>query len=443
MLEHIDVPARDELDRLQQERVHSVVDRVFSTPIPFFERKFAEAGLTAADIVELADLAKVPTTRKAELRASEAAAPPVGDYRGASLDRAIKLGTSAGTTGRPTITLYTEGDYEAEVMQAHRAFRRIGLTSSDIVVNAHPGYLYGGAQFVGPMIERYGMLNVSLGPPSADDAEVARQLEFLADLQPTVFLGYAPAIMRYREVAAASGKSFPQDYGFRAFVFLEPVCQLDAPRRWFEELFGVDIFISTGMVEIYGFYGSDCTAHAGVHINDDYSYLELLDPDTGKPCAAGERGLITLTTLVRNNVMLRYDSEDVGEIVPGTCSCGEQTTRHIRLGRHADTLMIAGQPILPIDVIAALTAHDELGVEALQFQVVREPAQQDHLAVLLEPPSRSSRSAEAVLADVAAGLTESLGVPTSTYLVDRAPKFTYKPGRIVDPSALASATRLG
>lgn len=421
--------------RAQDAGVEALVRRVFEQPIPFFRRKLEAAGLKPPDVSTVADLAAVPTTRKAELRQSEAESPPLGDYRGAPLSSCVKLGTSAGTSGRPTISLYTPADYATETALGHRAFRRFGFAPGDIMVNAHPGYLYGGAQFVGPMIESYGMLDVSLGPPSPDDDEVARQLEFLEVLRPTAFLGYAPAVLRYRDVARRRGREFPADYGFRSFVLLEPACQLDESRRWFEQLFGIEIFVSTGMVEVFGFYGGECRAHSGLHVNEDQVVIEVLDRESGERCPPGRRGLLTFTTLGKGNPMLRYDSEDVGWLVEGACPCGEPTVRHVRAGRADDEISVDGHSLLPFDIMVALTACAGLGEEVLQFQAVREDQDQTELRLLLEPPPGAQAADVALAGDLSEQVSAHLGVAARVQFVERSERFTYKPRRVVGPEA--------
>ena len=95
---------------LQAERLQRQLDRVWSVPVPFFRRKLESVGLKPGDRVGLADLHRIPTTVKAELRASEDAVPPYGDYRGAPPSQAVRLGASTGTSGRPTLILWTPKD---------------------------------------------------------------------------------------------------------------------------------------------------------------------------------------------------------------------------------------------------------------------------------------------------------------------------------------------
>src|SRR5581483_10835643 len=88
---------RERLRALQEERLARQLARVWSVPVPFFRRKLEAAGIrSAADVRGLDDLARVPTTIKAELRRSEEEHPPFGDYRGAPPSACVRLGASTG-----------------------------------------------------------------------------------------------------------------------------------------------------------------------------------------------------------------------------------------------------------------------------------------------------------------------------------------------------------
>src|SRR4051794_2889480 len=100
---------RDRLLALQAQRLREAVRRAHDGS-PFFRRRFAAAGAVPDDIKSPADLAALSPVRKDDLRASEAEHPPIGDYRCVGLRGAVRLATSTGTTGRPTITLWTAAD---------------------------------------------------------------------------------------------------------------------------------------------------------------------------------------------------------------------------------------------------------------------------------------------------------------------------------------------
>ena len=104
----------EQLRELQAARLARQIERVWSVPIPFFKRKLETAGLTRADRPTLEDLHLIPTTQKDELRSNEDEHPPFGDYRGAPVSAAVRLGASTGTSGTPTLILWTRKDLEVD-----------------------------------------------------------------------------------------------------------------------------------------------------------------------------------------------------------------------------------------------------------------------------------------------------------------------------------------
>ena len=131
--------------QLQDERVRALVTRCFETPVPFYARKLRGAGLTSADDIKgLDDLQHIPLTVKQELRDSEAAQPPIGDYRFTSLRECVRVGQSTGTTGTPTTMMWTRHDVWVEYESAARMYWRTGYRPGMLATHAHPAYLYGG-----------------------------------------------------------------------------------------------------------------------------------------------------------------------------------------------------------------------------------------------------------------------------------------------------------
>jgi hypothetical protein len=63
----LELMERKELEELQLQRLKSVVEKVYKN-VPFYEKKFKQAGITPEDIKSLKDLVKLPTTKKQDLR---------------------------------------------------------------------------------------------------------------------------------------------------------------------------------------------------------------------------------------------------------------------------------------------------------------------------------------------------------------------------------------
>ncbi len=118
--------------RLQDERVRALVAGVFERPVPLFREKLAQAGVESPkDIAGVDDLWRVPLTVKQDLRDSEAADPPWGAYRFTDPRHAVRLGTSTGTTGQPTITVWTRKDVWIEYESGRPQLVAHGLPPRD------------------------------------------------------------------------------------------------------------------------------------------------------------------------------------------------------------------------------------------------------------------------------------------------------------------------
>ena len=388
---------REKLRELQLERLREAVERAY-TGSGFFRRRFDEAGVGPDDFTSLDDLGRLPRFQKQALRDNEAEYPPIGDYRVSGLRGAIRLAMSTGTTGRPTFTLWTKHDLELECELGARMQWRLGIRPGMIVVNAHPGYLNGGQAFISALYEYMGCLSISLGPPeSVEAAEAAlRAIEHI----PVDHWGLFPAALhRFREAAARIGYKVelpePEEIG--------PTYQYDR--------------ISAGQ-ECVGFLGSACSPGKGAHLAEDYAIVEALDPATGAPVPDGQRGYFVVTSLGRDNPMIRYDMEDVIRIESEPCSCGETSRRAFWEGRAKDIVDIDGKWVLPIDVWKEVPADAE-------FVLVRPSKPSSTLTVRIEGTPDP---------DLADRLADNIGVPTVVETVPEGtlPRSAYKAQRVVD-----------
>ena len=388
---------RDELRDLQLERLQEAVARAYEQA-PFFTRRFDAAGVGPGDIQKLDDLPMLPTFRKQALRDNEAEFPPVGDYRASGLNGAVRLAMSTGTTGRPTFTLWTRGDLALECELGARMQWRLGIRPGMIVVNAHPGYLNGGQAFVSSLYESMGCLSISLGPPETVDAAEAA-LRAIEEI-PVDHWGLFPAALhRFREAAARIGYAGnlpePEEVG--------PTYQHDR--------------ISAGQ-ECVGFLGSACSPGRGSHLAEDYAIVEALDPVTGDAVPDGQRGYFVVTSLGRDNPMIRYDMEDVIRIEPALCDCGETSRRAFWEGRGKDVVDVQGKWVLPIDVWSQVPADAE-------FVLVRPAKPSDRLTVRIEGTPAP---------DLTERLEATIGVPVTVEIAPDGslPRSAYKAQRVVD-----------
>ena len=386
----------DRLRALQGERLREAVRRAWDGA-PFFRRRFEAAGVRPEDVRTLDDLRRLPICRKADLRASEAEHPPVGDYRCVGLRGSVRLATSTGTTGRPTLILWTANDLRLDYDLAARAHWRAGLRPGEIVVTAHPGYLNGGQAMTAGAYEHMGLLPVSVGPPQSPE-DAARALRTIEHLPVDHWRLFPAALARFREAAARTGSPVrlpePEATG--------PAAQHDK--------------LSAGQ-ECVSYLGSACSECRGSHVAEDHAIVEVLDLDSGLPVPDGERGSLVVTSLGRDNPMIRYEVGDVVRVESDPCPCGETSRRGFFEGRIGDIVHAGGRRLLPIDVWWELPTDAE-------FVLVRRP-DAAHLTVRVEAP---------VAPDLAVRLEARCGVAIEVEALEPGTlaRSGYKSVRVVD-----------
>lgn len=407
---------REALEALQLDRLRTLVGRAIDGPAPLFARKLAEAGITGPDdLTSLDDLNAIPLTVKQELRDSEAEHPPFGDYRFTGPQRCVRLGTSTGTTGTPTIAMWTRRDIWIEYESAARNWWRNGWRPGQIVTHAHPAYLYGGGMMLSGTLEYFGMLNLWVEPPDTDEAGekgIAMWQRVKPDLSMVAF-----SMGRFQEIAAKQGIDLGE---------VLPQFQL----KGFGEK---GLPLMTCGLECYAYSSGPCGVEPGGHVHEDWAIIQAIDPATGRDVPDGEWGNLVVTTLDRDNGLLRYDLEEAASITRAPCSCGETTVRGFWGGRFKDLLSAQGKHFQVNEVEQALrTVGDDLTQPTLEWVVVKPTDVEAPLVVRVES---ASRPGEAELAQrAAAALEEKLGVQATVEVLGRETlaRSGYKAVRLVD-----------
>jgi len=407
--------------RLQDERLATLVTRIIETPVPLFRDKLAEAGVHhPEDVKGVDDLWRIPLTVKQDLRDSEAADPPWGSYRFTDPRQGVRLGTSTGTTGQPTITVWTRKDLWVEYESGARNWWRMGYRPGMIVTHAHPAYLYGGGQMLQATYEYFGLLSLWVPPPETD--ELAEQaVRFWTRVTPDIpFMGFATG--RFLEVANKLGIPL-EEAGLTG---------LKAPPGFGLGRGGMPLM--TAGAECYAYVGGPCGQSPGAHIHEDWAVVQAVDPATGQEVPDGEWGNLTVTTLDRDNGLLRYDLEEACAILREPCPCGETSIRGLWGGRFKDLLTCQGTRFQLNELEAVLRGIEELSRPSLEYQVVQPGGGSDPLRVRVEvassDPDVRDRTVERTVSEVRA----VLGVTVDLELLERdtIPRAGYKATRIVD-----------
>ena len=347
--------SRSELEALQLERLKSTVEHCMDSA--FYSRRFAENGLKPSDIRTLDDLKKIPFTTKQDLRDTY----PFG-MASVPLEKCVRLHSSSGTTGKPTVILHTQRDLDQWANAVARCLWMVGLRPSDVFQNSSGYGMFTGGLGFQYGAERLGMLTV---PAAAGNT--LRQLKFIKDFGTTALHAIPSYASRLFEVMQEQGIDPRRDTKLRTLVIgAEP--HSEETRRRIEEMLGVKAYNSFGMSEMCGpGVAFECPEQNGLHIWEDYYIVEIVDPQTLEPVPDGEIGEMVLTTINREAMpLLRYRTRDLTRILPGDCPCGRH---HIRLdrmqGRSDDMMILKGVNIFPIQIEQILMQYPELSSDYL------------------------------------------------------------------------------
>jgi phenylacetate-CoA ligase len=367
----LELMERKELEELQLQRLKSVVEKVYKN-VPFYQNKFKQAGITPQDIKSLDDLAKLPTTKKQDLRDNY----PFGLFA-VPLEEVVRVHASSGTTGKPTVVGYTAKDIETWSDLMARDFVMVGVKKGDIFQNAVNYGFFTGGLGVHYGIERMGAMAVPSGVGNTE-----RQIEIMMDFGVTV-LHCTPSYALYlAETAKAKGIVEKLDLRIGCFG-AEPWS--DESRKELEETLHIKAYDSYGLSEMMGpGVAFECQEQNGLHIWEDHFMIEILD-ENGQPSAPGEPGELVITSLTKEAMpLIRYHTGDVTYIMEEKCPCGRTSRKlHRFLGRADDMLIVRGINVFPSQIEDVLVSIPEIG-NYFQVVVDRKKHGLDEISIQVE-----------------------------------------------------------
>ena len=364
---------REQIEALQLERLQATIRQCLKNE--FYRKKFDELGITLDDIRTLADVRKLPFTTKQDLRDTY----PFG-MACVPLRDCVRLHSSSGTTGNPTVILHTQKDLDEWANQVARNLWMVGLRPDDVFQNSSGYGMFTGGLGFQYGAERLGMLTV---PAAAGNS--LRQIKFIKDFGTTVVHAIPSYASRIYDVMREQGIDPRKDTKLRVLcIGAEP--HSEEQRRRIEEHFGVKAYNSYGISEMMGpGVAFECPEQNGNHIWEDYFIVEIIDPVTLQPAKPGEFGELVITTINREAMpLLRYRTRDLTRLLPGECPCGRTHARIDRLrGRSDDMIILKGVNIFPIQIEKILMNFKELSTDFLITLETIEP-QGDFMTVEVE-----------------------------------------------------------
>jgi phenylacetate-CoA ligase len=396
----------DELRALQLERLQWSLRHAYDN-VPHYRRTFDAAGVHPDDCRELADLAKFPTTSKADLRDNY----PFGMFA-VPQDQVRRVHASSGTTGKPTVVGYTAEDIDVWATLMARSIRAAGGRPGDKVHNA-----YGYGLFTGGLGAHYGIEKLGATAIPISGGMTPRQVQLITDFRPDVIMVTPSYMLTVIDEFEKQGLD-PAGTSLRVGIFgAEP--WTEQMRREIEDrmdMHAVDIY---GLSEVMGpGVAQECVeTKDGLHVWEDHFYPEVIDPLTGEVLPDGEQGELVFTSLTKEAMpVIRYRTRDLTRLLPGTARPGMRRMEKIT-GRTDDMIILRGVNLFPTQIEEIVLRTPGLSPHFALELTTR--GRMDHLTARIEArPDCPAERRPIAAAEVTKAVKDTVGTSIDVVVVD-------------------------
>jgi len=303
---------------------------------------YCASGLDV-DLTDLADLAKLPVTRKSDLMARQQADPPLGGVAGAPMGEIARLFLSPGPLYEP------QGD-TLDHWRFARALFAAGFRAGDVVHNSFSYHLTpGGWMFDGGAWA----LGCTVIPAGVGNTE--QQVEAIAQLRPAGFAGTPDFLKVLLDKAAEMDRDVQSiTKALVSGAALPPSLRAELGER------GVAVLQCYATADA-GLIAYETTAEGAVvpgMVIDEDVLVEIVRPGTGHPVPPGEVGEVIVTPFARDWPLVRLATGDLSALIAEPSPCG-RTGPRIKgwMGRADQAAKVKGMFVRPEQVAEVLRRH--------------------------------------------------------------------------------------
>lgn len=384
-LDQFETASRDEIEALQLTRMKWAVQHAYANS-SMYQKKFDEHGVHPDDLKELKDIEKFPYTTKSDLRDNY----PFNTFA-VPMDEVVRIHASSGTTGKPTVVGYTQGDIDRWSDLVARSIKAAGGKRSDKV---HVSYGYG--LFTGGLGAHYGAEKLGCTVIPFGGGQTARQVQLIQDFEPDIIMVTPSYCLNIIDEFEKQGLD-ARECSLRVAIFgAEP--WTNEMRAEIEERMGLDAVDIYGLSEIMGpgVAQEFVSTKDGPTIWEDCFYPEIIHPDTLASVDDGEEGELVFTTLIKEAIpIIRYRTRDLTRLLPGSASNMRRMEKIT--GRTDDMMILRGVNVFPSQIEELILKTDNLSPH-YQLELYKD-GNMDSLTVNVEA---SSNAVDQALRDQAA-----------------------------------------
>lgn len=425
----LECASREVLAYIQSKRLYKMVKNAYDH-VPLYRKRLEERGICPEDIKSIEDIKKLPFTYKDDLRDNY----PFGMFA-VPKEKLVRIHASSGTTGKQTVVGYTKTDIDCWARCAARSLVAVGGSRSDYV---HVSYGYG--LFTGGMGLHYGAEKLGATAIPVSTGNTRRQVQIMQDYGSDILCCTPSYAMYIGETIRDMGID-PTTLKLRAGVFgAEP--WTEEMRQEIQRLLAIRAYDIYGLSEIAGpGVSCECQMQAGMHVNEDFFYPEIIDPDSGEPLPDGTYGELVFTCIGKEALpLMRYRTRDICTLDHTVCECGRTLVRMSKpRGRTDDMLIIRGINVFPSQIESVLL---DLGMAPSYQIVVDRQNNLDSMEVQVEMNeqmfSDTVRNLEAIETRISAALQSTLNIAARVRLLEpkSIPRSEGKAKRVIDKRKL-------
>ena len=422
----VETMRRADIEALQLQKLKKMVDYCYNN-IPFYHERLQEAGVTGDKIKTLSDIQYIPFTTKDDIRDNY----PFG-MMACPMKNIVRIHASSGTTGKPTVGVYTKKDIDTWAELIARIGAASGVTDEDIIQIS-----FGYGLFTGALGLHYGLEKLGATVIPASSGNTQKQLMMFRDFGVTGLVATPSYALYLGEMVKES--PYPASaYKLRIGLLGSEGCT-EEMRTQIEKNLHMFVTDNYGMTELGGpGVSGECELRCGLHFAEDHFLPEIIDQDTLERKGPGEVGELVVTTLSREGMpVLRYRTKDITRINYEPCACGRTHARMDKvMGRTDDMMIIKGVNVFPSQIESVLVGMEHVGPH---YQlIVRKKNFLDTLEVRVELSNgellQSYGELEALQHKIHDRLKSVLGLETKVTLAEpkSLERFQGKAKRILD-----------
>lgn len=293
-------------------------------------------------IIDRSSLCQIPVTRKTDLKAIQAKAPPFGGLTTSPVSSLARVFSSPGPIYEPQAT-------NEDFWRFKRALYSVGARCGSLVYNTF-SYHFTPAGFMADYGAR--ALGCAVFPAGIGQTEL--QAQTIAEIRPDIYTG-TPSFLK---ILLEKGSELGLDLSSLKRGIVGGEALLPSARKFFQDN-NIEICQTYATADV-GLIAYETLPDQGLIIDEDV-LVEIVRPGGDDAVSEGEVGEVVVTVFSDIYPLIRFGTGDLSMFIPGQSPCG-RTNRRLKgwMGRADQTTKVKGMFVHPEQINAVVKRHPEI-----------------------------------------------------------------------------------